>query len=364
MPSPPPHPRPPRPSRSRLSLNRLRDADERQPHQRRRRTRRILASEGVFDSIVSLAGVLGRPVTNQTGQEIGRLDDVVARWSDGQTYPPVSGLVIRVGRRLAYVPASAIDRIARAEVLLRSARLDLARCRPPAGRGPPGQGRLGPPAGRRGRRAGHPRRRSLPGRGAGPHPAGRRRRVDGHAAAPARAAPLAPVADARAGHRLGRHSAVRRGDGFDRRIGPGPPQDHPRGAAPAPPRRAGRPARGPPPRRAPGAVGRAEPRRGRRCPRGDAARRPRAAAARVRSRPGGRSSLGHGARRSGRRAARSTRTGPRRDPPTDAGQVRRCPARAVGLPRGRGRRHHDHHPGHRHHRRHRDAGRRPAGRVP
>ncbi len=133
MPSPPPPsppppsppPPPPSPARSRLSINRRRAEPERQAHLRRRRPRRILASEGVFDSIVSLAGILGRPVTNQTGQEIGRLDDVVARWSDGQTYPPVSGLTIRVGRRLAYVPASAIDRIGRAEVLLRSARLDL-----------------------------------------------------------------------------------------------------------------------------------------------------------------------------------------------------------------------------------------------
>jgi CBS domain-containing protein len=113
------------PARSPFGLPGRRDVLERPAHQRRRRARRILASEGVFDSIVSLAGILGRPVTNQTGQEIGRLDDVVARWSDGQTYPPVSGLVIRVGRRLAYVPASAIDRIAHAEVLLRSARLDL-----------------------------------------------------------------------------------------------------------------------------------------------------------------------------------------------------------------------------------------------
>jgi CBS domain-containing protein/sporulation protein YlmC with PRC-barrel domain len=111
------------PARVRLLPGR-RDA-ERPPHQRRRRTRRILASEGVFDSIVSLAGLLGRPVRNQTGQEIGRLEDVVARWSDGQVYPPVSGLVIRVGRRLAFVPASAIDRIGHAEVLLRSSRLDL-----------------------------------------------------------------------------------------------------------------------------------------------------------------------------------------------------------------------------------------------
>jgi len=96
---------------ARLLPGRSRDA-ERPPHQRRRRTRRILASEGVFDSIVSLAGLLGRPVRNQQGQEIGRLDDVVARWADGQVYPPVSGLIIRVGHRLAFVPASAIDRMA------------------------------------------------------------------------------------------------------------------------------------------------------------------------------------------------------------------------------------------------------------
>jgi CBS domain-containing protein len=126
MPSPPPvPPSGSPPGRSRLPLNLRRAEPERQAHQRRRRTRRILASEGVFDSIVSLAGILGRPVTNQTGQEIGRLDDIVARWSDGQTYPPVTGLVIRVGGRLAFLPASAIDRIGRAEVLLRSARLDL-----------------------------------------------------------------------------------------------------------------------------------------------------------------------------------------------------------------------------------------------
>ena len=111
-------------TRSRLLPGRSGDPGK-HPHQRRRRTRRILASEGVFDSIVSLAGVLGRPVRNQTGQEIGRLDDIVARWADGQMYPPVSGLVIRVGRRLAFVPASAIDRIGHAEVLLRSSRLDL-----------------------------------------------------------------------------------------------------------------------------------------------------------------------------------------------------------------------------------------------
>ncbi len=112
------------PARSGIFTGRPR-VSSRGPHQRRRRTRRILASEGVFDSIVSLAGLLGRPVRNQRGQEIGRLEDIVARWADGQVYPPVSGLIIKVGRRDAFVPASSIDRIGHAEVLLRSSRLDL-----------------------------------------------------------------------------------------------------------------------------------------------------------------------------------------------------------------------------------------------
>ncbi|HEX3946999.1 MAG TPA: CBS domain-containing protein, partial [Acidimicrobiales bacterium] len=92
---------------------------------RRHRTERILATATVRQSIVSFVGLLGRPVRNQAGDEIGSLVDVVARWSDGQTYPPVTGLVVRVGRRLAFVDASALERLEHAEVVLRSARLDL-----------------------------------------------------------------------------------------------------------------------------------------------------------------------------------------------------------------------------------------------
>ena len=89
------------------------------------REQRLLATRAVRDTIVSLAGLVGRPVRNQGGAEIGRLDDVVCRWSDGQTYPPVTGLVVRIGRREAFVDASAIDRIEHSQVLLRSSRLDL-----------------------------------------------------------------------------------------------------------------------------------------------------------------------------------------------------------------------------------------------
>lgn len=92
---------------------------------RRHRTERILTTTTVRDAIVSIAGLVGRPVRNQAGDEIGRLVDVVARWSDGQTYPPVTGLVVRVGRRLAFVDAAAVDQLEHAQVVLRSARLDL-----------------------------------------------------------------------------------------------------------------------------------------------------------------------------------------------------------------------------------------------
>lgn len=92
---------------------------------RTQRTRRLLATRAVRDAIVSLAGLLGRPVRNQAGAEIGRLVDVVARLSDSELYPPVTGLVVRVGRRQAFIDASAIARLAHQDILLNTARLDL-----------------------------------------------------------------------------------------------------------------------------------------------------------------------------------------------------------------------------------------------
>jgi hypothetical protein len=97
------------------------------------RSQRLLANRAVRDAIVSLAGVVGRPVRNQSGAEIGRLVDVVCRWSGEETYPPVTGLVVRVGRRLAFVDASAIDKIEHTQVLLKTARLDLTDFEPRPG---------------------------------------------------------------------------------------------------------------------------------------------------------------------------------------------------------------------------------------
>ncbi len=92
---------------------------------RRHRTQRLLANRAVRDTLVSLAGIVGRPVRNQSGAEIGRLVDVVCRWSGDETYPSVTGLVVRVGRRLAFVDASSVESMRTTGVVLRSARLDL-----------------------------------------------------------------------------------------------------------------------------------------------------------------------------------------------------------------------------------------------
>ncbi|AEA22322.1 MgtE intracellular region [Pseudonocardia dioxanivorans CB1190] len=90
----------------------------------RRRAQQVRARRPVRGVLVSLAGLLGRPVFNQAGAGIGQLVDVVCRWA-GEPYPPVTGLVVKIGRRRAYVPAEVVDRIEPTAVRLRSARLDL-----------------------------------------------------------------------------------------------------------------------------------------------------------------------------------------------------------------------------------------------
>lgn len=79
---------------------------------------------GAPRTLVSLAGLVGRPVHNQHGHEVGRLDDVVTRWDD-PPYPAVTGAVVRVGRRRVFLPAAQLDHLRRDGVTLRSATVDL-----------------------------------------------------------------------------------------------------------------------------------------------------------------------------------------------------------------------------------------------
>jgi CBS domain-containing protein/sporulation protein YlmC with PRC-barrel domain len=87
---------------------------------------RLLATRLVRQNIISLAGLIGRPILNQRGEEVGKLVDLVARvHGEDDSYPAVTGIVLRIGRRRTYLDASAIDRVERRSVTLRTARMDL-----------------------------------------------------------------------------------------------------------------------------------------------------------------------------------------------------------------------------------------------
>jgi CBS domain-containing protein len=89
------------------------------------RVERLTTLRHVRGELVSLAGLIGKPVLNQSGQQIGHVADVVARWDSNQPYPPVTGLIVRVGRRRAWLPIDAVEEVSRERVRLRTARLDL-----------------------------------------------------------------------------------------------------------------------------------------------------------------------------------------------------------------------------------------------
>ncbi len=89
-------------------------------------SQRLMTSRQVRQNIISLVGLIGVPVLNQSGEEVGRLVDLVAQvHGNTDPYPALTGIVVRVGRRQAFLDASAIDKVDRRSVTLRTARLDL-----------------------------------------------------------------------------------------------------------------------------------------------------------------------------------------------------------------------------------------------
>ena len=90
----------------------------------RERARPASTIRFVTGHLISAAGLVGSVVRNQAGSEIGRIKDIVVRWDDA-AYPQVTGLVIRVGRRITFLHATNIAEMTHSGVQLRSARLDL-----------------------------------------------------------------------------------------------------------------------------------------------------------------------------------------------------------------------------------------------
>jgi CBS domain-containing protein len=94
-------------------------------HRFERRSRRLEMAREIRESLVSLAGLLGRPVRHAGGEVIGKVVDLVVRWDTDEPYPPLSGVVVKVGARHAFAPGSVVASVTQREVILATARLSL-----------------------------------------------------------------------------------------------------------------------------------------------------------------------------------------------------------------------------------------------
>src|ERR1700733_6236002 len=77
------------------------------------RVERLTTLRHVRSELVSLAGLIGKPVLNQAGQQMGHGGDVAPGWDGNQASPPVTGLIARVGRRRAWLPIDAVEEVSR-----------------------------------------------------------------------------------------------------------------------------------------------------------------------------------------------------------------------------------------------------------
>lgn len=84
----------------------------------------VLTRKGIQSSLVSVAGIIGRPVKDQDGRDLGKLVDFVVRHG-GETYPPVSGLIVKVAGRRAYIDGARIAKLTKDEITLSSAKVNL-----------------------------------------------------------------------------------------------------------------------------------------------------------------------------------------------------------------------------------------------
>lgn len=88
------------------------------------RPRRLVEHHAVRERLVSVSGLVGRPIRLEDGAHIGRVLDLVVHVG-ADRYPPVRGVVARVGRRRAYLPMTDVVRLGPGHVVLGSPRLDV-----------------------------------------------------------------------------------------------------------------------------------------------------------------------------------------------------------------------------------------------
>lgn len=86
---------------------------------RPRRRRRLLATRSVQASLVSLSRLRALAASDETGSRIGRLQDVVVRWTGSEPYPLVTGIVLQAGERQVFQPIDNVLRLDQRAVVVR-----------------------------------------------------------------------------------------------------------------------------------------------------------------------------------------------------------------------------------------------------
>lgn len=84
-------------------------------------------------AMISLAGLVGQDVVNQYGQKLGRVADLVFRWDTHDSYPPLTGIIVKVAGRQVWIGVDNIDKLKAGKVLLNNAKLDLRDFKPRPG---------------------------------------------------------------------------------------------------------------------------------------------------------------------------------------------------------------------------------------
>jgi len=76
--------------------------------------------------VVHVSSLAGSPLLDSSGQRLGRVDDVVARFDSGDGVAPVIGLTAHIGGRELFVPADRIQQWGSFSVQTSTTKLDLA----------------------------------------------------------------------------------------------------------------------------------------------------------------------------------------------------------------------------------------------
>ncbi|MGH3960760.1 magnesium transporter MgtE N-terminal domain-containing protein [Mycobacterium sp.] len=84
-------------------------------------------TDGASTSLIHLYQLLRAPVVTPSGEAVGRVEDIIIRLRDADTYPLVTGIVAGVGSRRVFVGSRSIQRFDPGQVTLAHHEIDLRR---------------------------------------------------------------------------------------------------------------------------------------------------------------------------------------------------------------------------------------------